>query len=72
LVADLGVALEQLGGEHDLVTKGGSLELLLGGEGLQLLRCSAAIPLLAILSGADNPGQLGIRLDLMNMVPAPR
>jgi hypothetical protein len=55
LVADLGVALEQLGGEHDLVTKGGSLELLLGGEGLQLLRCSAAIPLLAILSGADTP-----------------
>jgi hypothetical protein len=32
-VADLGVALEQLGGEHDLVAKGGALEVLLGGEG---------------------------------------
>jgi hypothetical protein len=29
-VADLGVALEQLGGEHDLVPKGGALEVLLG------------------------------------------
>jgi hypothetical protein len=35
LVAVLGVALEQPGGEHNLVTKGGPLELLLGGEGLQ-------------------------------------
>jgi hypothetical protein len=34
LVANLGVALEQLTGEHDLVTKGGSLEALLGGERL--------------------------------------
>jgi hypothetical protein len=33
-MADLGVALEQLGGEHDLVPKGGALELLLGGERL--------------------------------------
>ena len=34
LVADFGVALEQLAGEHDLVTKGGSLEVLLGGDGV--------------------------------------
>jgi hypothetical protein len=46
LVADLGVALEQLGGEHDLVTKGGSLEVLFGGEGLQGER-----PLLALVAG---------------------
>jgi len=34
LAPDLGVALEQLGGEHDLVAKVGSLKVLFGGERL--------------------------------------
>jgi hypothetical protein len=37
-VDGLGVALEQLGGEQDLVTKVGSLELLLGSEGVHAKR----------------------------------
>jgi len=46
LMADLGVALEQLGGERDLLTKGGSLEGLLGGESVNGER-----PLLVLVTG---------------------
>jgi hypothetical protein len=42
-VSDLGFALQQLGGEHDLVAKGGSRgakikEVLLGGDGVHAER----------------------------------
>jgi hypothetical protein len=47
-VPDLGVALQQLGREHDLVTEGGTgsakvKEVLLGADGLQAERRLLAI-----------------------------